>query len=305
MWIAKPLRALNSAERAAWSGIPGLPLAQSLAWADAADALRPGQVFMVFSPDEQVGGVVLSLARDGEYECVNGPCLQWEDPARAPRQLATFASAAAKIVPGFSSLALRPRWIEGARARIEPHLPVEARGWVRATTLVLDSQSPQFNARLCRTLRRADQAGIHVEVEPLIDAAGFQLRMAAFAARRGFHVPPRAWFETLARSADLTLVRATHAQAEAELLLIRSGADTHYLFGRQERRSSAPAWLSAAAVAHRAALEYAGRKGGGSYDLNGFASNLGPKDPYAGVAAFKAQFGGSIIHYEVPEFLIA
>lgn len=343
MWIAKPVSALKSDERRSWifacraqreRGID-VPLAQALTWARAAGQASAGS-FLVFSPEEGVGGIVLAGEIPGggvRFECINGPLLDWDRPESAKRQLATFAMAVSKLDRRFRSLVLRPRWMEAqAQARLLG-LPIQPYSLERAATLRIavaitdEEQLAGFRPRLRRSLRRTERQLKGVSVTPLapkdLRIAGWIGRMEEFSFSRGFSVPPQGWFETLLSDPELQKEEGLsfwmafaevgpadgHASAIAEhFLCLRDGSDqknreAHFLFGC-ERRLPGFSDLSPGALAHMEALRQLRRSGVRYYDLNGYVPGASPDHPYAGVNAFKEQFGGELIQYEIPEFRI-
>jgi hypothetical protein len=322
---------LTPEEASAWSSILAraealtrdpAPLAQSLAWGRAINAVS-GRAYAVFSPDEGVGGLVFaSLAPPTDsdaparlrFECVNGPLLAW-DQAQAPRQLATFVAAVSRLHPRFESLVARPRWREthtSSRLSLLPH-ELQPHGVARAATQRLDPRCARaaFDRRLLRTLRASEKAGIRARWEPVSSStiADFAPRAAYFARTKGFSVPPVSWFLALTQSNDDSLefarVSAEGAETGCDLLLAfhrHEPSQAHYLFGHEWRSPGARGSLSPSAIAHDFALRLCDQKGATQYDFNGFLENAPADHPYAGVSAFKAQFGGEIVRYDSPEF---
>src|SRR5690606_9161990 len=130
-------------EKDAWGGVleahsarePEVPLAQTLVWAEAIDAVH-GLAYAVFSPDEGVGGLLFS-EQGQRFECVNGPLLAWDEPSASPRQLATFAMAVSKLDRRFETLSLRPRWDRSRLAERLSHLPIAPHAIDHAATRLL------------------------------------------------------------------------------------------------------------------------------------------------------------------------
>jgi len=200
MWIAKDIQSLTNQEINLWSSIAkDLPLAQNLSWARAIAALG-GKTFLVFSPDEGVGGMVFSTSTDGaqgKYDCVNGPYLHWDNVQSAPRQLATFIMATAKLSDGFKSLSIKPRWQLGDMERRTSYLPVEVFDRSTTSTLVVPlSPSPeiQFAAlapRMRRTLSICKKEKIQTSWSPFNSdlADQFVVGMSNFGQKKHFTVP--------------------------------------------------------------------------------------------------------------------
>src|SRR4051794_445963 len=177
MWVAKSIEALTDTERDAWQKMEvGLPLAQGLCWARATQAVS-GRVFLVFSPDEKVGGIVYTVPKAGQrnlhFQCVNGPYFNWDDPHSAPRQLATFAMAVSKLDKQFGSLSIKPRWEADQTDQRLKLLPISIFSETQAATLIIpiqpsrEEQIRAFTPRLRRTLSLAWRNQIETKWEKL------------------------------------------------------------------------------------------------------------------------------------------
>jgi hypothetical protein len=327
MWIAKPLQHLSGAERAAWiqlqaelqgkSPCSEIPLSQTLAWGEAVIALG-GKAYLVFSPDEKVGGLVHSV--DGGLESINGPYLHWDHRASIARQFATFAMAMAKLSPEFSFLRIQPRWLQGQLQDRLGNLPIPPREVFEASTLqvrVRESETERLAAvtpRLRRSLSVARRSQVQVQSW---DAVGERLTefahaMKTFGKTKGFYVPEMAWLQGLiysengARREDLRFL-ITDAKAEGsrtQLLTCIQGNSAHYLLGYDQREDSAKGSVSTAAAAHFHVLSKCAEQGIATYDLNGFTDPSDLSHPYAGVSQFKSQFRGEVLRYASPQFWI-
>jgi len=323
MWIAKPLRSLSSQELSAWREIlvrqktlgKEPPLAQSIAWGHAIEAVS-GQVHVVFSPEESVGGIVFAT-RSGEavqFECTNGPLLDWDDESAAKRQLAVFATAVSRLDSRFARLVLRPRWLKGVAPRKLPIAPAAVSFAATLKIPLSHGQNPEntFTPRLRRTLRNSDRARITAQWEELTSSrlVEFALAAQAFGRARGFTVPPIFWFKALTDSSDSSLrfglvsARSPNGDMGCQLLIAYFEDEAHYLFGHEWRLPGARATLSPSAIAHRFAIHHAREAQMKSYDFNGTLESADPTHTYAGVARFKAQFGGQMVRYEVSELKI-
>jgi hypothetical protein len=325
MWISKPLAALSGDERRAWrasqerasaQGLP-IPLAQTLSWARAGEALG-ARAFAVFSPDEGVGGLVHSTVA-GLYEATNGPILDWGRPDQAPRQLATFAMAVSRLAPGFRELVFRPRWPEERRAEWMRGLPVEEAAFSRAATLQLpveasdELQAARSAPRLRRTLEMSRKRGVELRWD-VTSVEEFALGLARAGRQKGYYVPPPAFLKALsAPGLDLEL-RILEARSSGmpgrpcltRLALCLCAGIGYYLFGYDERDESVSSSLSTAVCAHFEALRLLRTRAIPLYDLNGFTDpDESPSHAYAGVSRFKAQFGGRIVRYHCPEFRVS
>lgn len=326
MWIAKPLQHLSGAERSAWIHLQErlscseIPLSQTLAWGDAITALG-GKAYLVFSPDERVGGLVHSA--EGGLECINGPYLNWDHPADVARQFATFTMAMAKLSSHFSFLKIQPRWShEVLSARLEK-LPIPPREVFEASTLQISvrrSETERLAAvtpRLRRSLSVARRAQARVQSwdADRDKVASFAGAMKAFGKTKGFYVPDVAWFQKLVgpvnpesgtQREDLRFM-ITEAQAEGsltQLLTCVHGKSAHYLFGYDQRDDLSKTAVSTSAVAHFHVLAHCAERGVATYDLNGFTDPHDKEHPYAGVSQFKSQFCGEVVRFASPQFWI-
>jgi hypothetical protein len=322
MWIAKPLQSLSGAERAAWVALQEqegeIPLSQTLAWGDSIVALG-GSAYLVFSPEERVGGVVHS-AQVGVFECINGPCLHWDDPDSVARQFATFAMAVTRLGPSFSSLRVQPRWaIDSLDERLQ-NLPIPPREVNQASTLHVRVQKSEaerlasVSSRLRRSILQARRAHVQVKswgVDPM-DIAAFSRGMKKFGQSKGFFVPDEEWLQNLVHGQEgvqreslwFFMTEATSEGAVTRLLTCIHGSVAHYLMGYEERDEQARSSISTSAAAHFHVLEQCASQGIETYDLNGFTDPSETDHPYAGVSQFKAQFLGEPVHYASPVFVI-
>lgn len=331
MWIAKPLEALTPAEKTAWRQVgASLPLSQRLCWGSAIAAVS-GKPYLVFSTEENAGGLVFGSG-DGQFECVNGPFLAWDDPGRIARQFSTFAMAVSKLDRGFRSLHVRPRWEYATLARRLAALPLEARKIDRAATWRIPLSGSREDwlkscaPRLRRSLKRSLAYQIEQRCRPLSHAEleGFVPELRKFGGAHGFTVPPLAWFSALLKAGEEDGVRfflisssLSHqgAGAEAEILVCVKGSEAHYLFGRETRAPAIGSSLSPASLVHWRAFEACVSEGVSVYDMNGYLPDWEKQrtaenqrenpHPYAGVCEFKRQFGGSVLEFAIPEFVIA
>lgn len=327
MWVAKPIRSLSNEEQEVWLQIEAhAPLSQTLGWARAIESVS-GQAYLVFSPDEKVGGIVFSTpvpsSNQMHFECVNGPLLNWDHPHSAPRQMATFAVAVSKLGPGFLSLSMKPRWEnENTNPRLK-HLPIPPTAQSQASTVVVpiqDNKDDQFrllSSRMRRSLSIAQRNQIETSWEKVTPQLlnQFVPAMKQFGESKGFTVPPKVWFETLtcqttrnpSPSYWIASSRKTENQTEVsrtQLLICFMNQKAYYLFGYETRNPGLRASVSTAVAAHWETLQRCIASGIRFYDLNGYMIDAAPSHPYYGVCRFKDQFSGSIVRYDIPEFLI-
>jgi hypothetical protein len=329
MWIAKPIHALTQEEKDSWLALEqNLPLSQTLNWAGAIEAIS-GQSYLVFSPDEKVGGLVFGIQDSPgagiRFECVNGPHLHWDNPQVAPRQFATFAMAVAQLSKRFHSLSLRPRWESHLTETRLRSLPIAPFAQTRAATSIVALQKTkkaQFDSltqRMRRTLATTWKHRVEThwqKVTPeLLDH--FVPKMIDFGASRGFTVPPQSWFQTLMLPTNSTSRQpprffiATskksldqNVDSSSQILVCIHGNKAYYLFGHETRNAQLKASVSTSASAHFESLLQCSAEGAHAYDLNGYLVNTDPAHPYYGVCRFKDQFAGKVVQYDVPEFVI-
>lgn len=327
MWIAKPLLSLSPSETDLWEKIEeNLPLAQTLVWARATEAVSR-KTFLIFSPEEKVGGIVFrspdpASPTRSRFECINGPHLHWDDALAAPRQLATFAMAVSKLDRTFQSLALKPRWVEGQLQDRLRHLPLSLFCQSQAETMIIPIQSSlelQFQAlsrRMRRNLQRAWRNEVKVRWEPLTpDSLGpFYPSLKLFGDRKGFSVPPRLWFDALLKGTSprvrfylstAFLGEDEFFETKTQILVCMRRNRAHYLFGYDERSAGARPAISTSAAAHWETLGHCLKSGIEDYDLNGYMTEIEPTHPYFGVTRFKEQFQGQVVRFEIPEFMIS
>lgn len=311
MWIAKPVAALSEAELRSFP--VDVPLAQSLAWARAIESLG-SKTYAIFDPGNGVGGIVYESST-GQFECVNGPILHWDDSTKIAAQLSTFVMAATKLSKNFRGLTLRPRWLESQLEERLSKLPIEATRIDRASTWIVpvaptqEEQLAQSTERLRRTFRRAE-ALTRVRVEswdpsPVSEALDrFVEAVSQNGREKSFSVPPANWFRSLIESdqENFLSIRAESFFSKTDLMVAIRGSAAHYLFGVTRRKADAPSSErasrdSTSTIAHFKALEELRRLGIREYDLNGFVADVTPEHPYFGVAQYKKQFGGSPVDY--------
>jgi hypothetical protein len=326
MWIAKPIQSLSSSEKEAWLMIERKsPLAQSLSWARAIEAVG-GRSYVVFSPEEGVGGMVYSSTSPTHssrttLECINGPNLDWDNPNCIARQFATFAMASAQLSQNFDSLRIQPRWnAEDTLFRLK-HLPIPPSHQNQAATLVIpiqsskDEQFSRLSSRLKRTLSSSWRNQVKTEWKKLTPdlLKEFVPSMTQFGQAHGFTVPPLCWFEALIDSpaphltfwiASARIEPSPNLYGMTQALVCIQGTKAYYLFGYDQRSEGLKASISTSAAAHWEALLRCAQFQVTSYDLNGYLIDAQPNHPYYGVCKFKEQFAGNLVQYESPEFII-
>ena len=326
MWIAKPLSALNSKEISLTLGREPSTLSQSLTWQQASLAIG-AQVYLILETDEQVGGFVHTF--DGQFfDCTNGPSLAWDQPEKASRHLATFAHAVTKLSREFKTLNLTPRWERSlASQRIET-LPIEPSEVLEAATLQVPIEKNRANQikratpRLRRTLARAERAEVETTWSQIAShqLPEFVYNMQRFGVSRGFYVPSLEWFRALVTPSSISikegisfylaeaLIRSKTSKEmilrKTQLLIALTPHHLYYLFGCDIKTTDEHC-PSTAASAHFRALEECARLGKTLYDLNGYTHPQLGEPSYRGVSLFKEQFGGEIVSYLCPQYLIS
>lgn len=349
MWIAKPLNALTPSERQQWCEAlshratqgEDVPIAQTLRWAEATECLGTPS-YLVYSPDENAGGILFEAPSpdtdDDETPilyCINGPLIDWKDPDKNTRQLATFAMGASKLSKKLKTLSLQPRWIEPAiETPTDPRLaefPVEPTAVNEAATWITPLP-PAPNARLKRTLKKSREALIETEwfdfstphesdnlkIKLSEKLSGFVSNLE-ISAEDKFYAPPLKWFQALinkstseplkfylSRSKHLSLSANSKAVFEsiAENFICVYGNTAHYFFGYENRDQTLPKAVSLSAIAHENAMAELLKLGITHYDWNGFIKDCDPTDPYYGVNEFKRQWSGELRTYVIPDFNI-
>jgi lipid II:glycine glycyltransferase (peptidoglycan interpeptide bridge formation enzyme) len=330
MWIAKPIQALTEDERSAWNAIETeAPLSQTLAWANAIQAVS-GRSFLVFSPDEMVGGIVFCAtpksSQEGSHlECVNGPILNWDNPHAVTRQFATFAMAASKLDRNFRSLSLKPRWESSQTDQRLSLLPISPTARVQAATLVVpikkseNEQFQSFHSRMRRTLSTTWKTQIETSWERVTAdlLTQFVPALSDFGKRNSFSVPPLPWFLRLTQTSEgsssqskqfwlaTSVKHDNHSVvSKTQVLIWLKGNRAYYLFGYENRASELKSSISTSAAAQWEVIRQCSRNEILNYDLNGYLIDASPNHPYYGVCRFKEQFAGQVIQYDHPEFLI-
>lgn len=326
MWIAKPLGALNTQELRLTLNRRTAPLSQTLTWQQASLSMG-ARVYLILETNEQVGGFVHTF--DGQnFDCTNGPVLEWDQPETASRHLATFAHAVSKLSPRFQSLSIAPRWESALASQRIQTLPIEPSDILEAATLQVPiektrkDQVQRATPRLRRTLARAEKAGVEtywsqVSTHQLPE---FVLNMQQFGQHKGFYVPSLEWFQALvtptaiaqdegisfflAEAAIRSNTPSQQVLRKTQLLIALTPHHLYYLFGCDVKNGNEHC-PSTAASAHFRVLEESAKLGQTLYDLNGYTHPQSGEPSYRGVSLFKEQFGGQIVSYLCPQYFIS
>jgi len=329
MWIAKPLDRLSADERALWAKFldyrkqtdDEVPLSQTLIWGSAIQAMG-GKVFAVFSPDENVGGLVVKLEDD--MECINGPLLDWENEDDILRQIATFTHAIEKCGEVFATIKLNPRWMKRYEAAFFDHVQMEPAQVQYASTYWVplhetdEEQKAALSPRIKRSLATAEKEGMTVEWKSIdvTDASLLSAIFKKFGEEKGFYIPPQKWFEALVASVnsksmekvELGWVVAKYkhpdfGSATTHLLIGVFQGVAHYLFGAEIRDEKVPSKISPSTSAHFFAMRTVHARGAWLYDFNGYVENIESGHVYKNVNDFKSRWGGQVIPYSSPEYI--
>jgi lipid II:glycine glycyltransferase (peptidoglycan interpeptide bridge formation enzyme) len=158
-----------------------------------------------------------------------------------------------------------------------------------------------FNQLWRRNIKRADKAGVTVELGRASDVPDFHRLYVETANRDGFTPRPLAYFEGMweAMTAEdehrLRLYLAKHnGNLVAAATLVRVGAHAWYSYGasstahRDVRGSNAVQWRM---------IRDALAEGCDVYDLRGITDTVDDADPHAGLVRFKVGTGAEAVEY--------
>jgi lipid II:glycine glycyltransferase (peptidoglycan interpeptide bridge formation enzyme) len=165
----------------------------------------------------------------------------------------------------------------------------------------LDQVLAGFNQQWRRNIRKAEKAGVVVEVGTEADLPEFHRLYEVTAARDRFTPRPLTYFQTMMRALsaeDPERFRLYLARHDGELLAstiwIRVGAHSWYSYGasgthkRELQPSNAIQWRM---------LSDAHAAGATVYDLRGITDTLDPADHLFGLIQFKLGTGGEAVEY--------
>lgn len=331
-WIAKPLASLSSVERTLFQEIrsSGTPLSQSLAWTDAAAAVR-GNPFVVFSKDRGVSAVFLmedsqhGAGRSGLIaECVNGPVLAWDrirGSQELNEQISMVVYALHQTHPHLESILIRPRVSESQLQFLKNHCAFPIHSVDEARTLVLDldeTESLQWGhlpSGIRSEVSRAQRAGVRaVRVPWMKGLSSFWQATREYYRDRGVFVPGEEWIRALTPESpgaipkdskiEIHLIAAEHSESSsvAELLMVIHEGTGYYLFAHERRGAGCPK-LSLNLLAQWEALRICIESGARCYDLNGVSNPQSQKemeDSFRGVDFYKRRFKGREVVYFQP-----
>nr|WP_196791413.1 peptidoglycan bridge formation glycyltransferase FemA/FemB family protein [Motilibacter aurantiacus] len=158
-----------------------------------------------------------------------------------------------------------------------------------------------FNQLWRRNVRKAEKAGVTVELGGLEDLPAFHTLYVETAQRDGFTPRPLPYFQRMwrAMSAEdperIALLLARHeGRLLAATTLVRVGRHSWYSYGasstqgRDVRPSNAVQWQM---------MRMASESGCDVYDLRGITDTLDPQDPHFGLIQFKLGTGGEAVEY--------
>ncbi len=297
-----------------------VPLAQTLAWARAAKSMGAECLWVSSTADQASGLVHAPPGEAGTLHCQNGPLLAWEEPKKAIQQFAYFAQTTARDWHALyrqrpHTLRLRPRipkpfWDTGVFETFPiPYAGVEFASTLRKIIPESDiSLQQSFSPRLQRTLRHCFTEELQTDwtaVHAISDLKLYTESLRLFSRRKSFIVPPWEWFESLSQEKQsmLYLAQVRYQGSSARAWIWIQGTEAHFLFG--ERTGPAlPGRMALGAAVQLVALQGARSQGALLYDFNGFQPEAGGLPAYASVSDFKSQFGGDVVDYAIPEFVI-
>ncbi|MDQ1668897.1 MAG: hypothetical protein QOE40_958 [Actinomycetota bacterium] len=158
-----------------------------------------------------------------------------------------------------------------------------------------------FNQLWRRNIKKADMAGVTVELGTADDLAGFHALYLETAARDGFTGRPLGYFQQMwsaMQAEDPDRLRLYLAKHDGDLVaattMVRVGEHAWYSYGasssekREVRGSNAVQWRM---------LRDAHAAGATVYDLRGITDTLDPDDPHFGLIQFKLGTGGEAVEY--------
>ena len=208
----------------------------------------------------------------------------------------------ARVVSQLRELGWRPQSVAGGFAAGQPqfnfHLPLRgADGSPRTEDDVLRGMNQLWR----RNIKKADKAGVEVDVGGLADVPAFHALYAETAERDHFTPRPASYFTTMvdalgADEPDRIRVYLAHHEGDlvAATIWIRVGAHTWYSYGasssakREVRASNAIQWRM---------IRDAMALGASVYDLRGITDTLSAGDPHLGLVQFKVGTGGEAVEY--------
>lgn len=158
-----------------------------------------------------------------------------------------------------------------------------------------------FNQLWRRNIKKADKAGVSVELGTAEDLPAFHALYLETAARDGFTGRPLAYFQQMwsaMQAEDPDRMRLYLATQEGDLVaattLVRVGEHSWYSYGasstekREVRGSNAVQWRM---------MRDSAAAGAAVYDLRGITDTLDVEDPHFGLIQFKLGTGGEAVEY--------
>lgn len=320
MWITRSFQELTSNDLRAWNTLiekhlaegTDIPLAQRLSWGAAMAGLGI-PVYLVYDPDQNIGGLLFSI--EGHLECVNGPIIHWYDKSLAHIELQEFVFHARSCGGESHELIIHPRWAKLEENTLFGHLidqPLEIHYAATLCVPIQESESlqlmhykPRLKRSLTQNLKENPQTTIRKLTPELIPELVSELKNGA---RETVYLPPLPWFMSLVENGTgdqiewLWIQVKLQSTAQTNLLIGYTRTTAYFLFGSDQRADDAPSWVSTARLAHHAAINEARTRGVLYYDFNGFKENTTDADPYHRVNQFKKDWGGQVIAYSAPKF---
>lgn len=158
-----------------------------------------------------------------------------------------------------------------------------------------------FNQLWRRNIKKADKAGVSVELGSAADLPAFHALYAETAARDGFTGRPLGYFQQMwsaMLAEDPDRIRLYLARHEGELVaattLVQVGEHAWYSYGasstdkRDVRGSNAIQWRM---------MRDSAAAGATVYDLRGITDTIDAGDPHFGLIQFKLGTGGEAVEY--------
>ncbi|MBF0298596.1 MAG: hypothetical protein HQK51_07750 [Oligoflexia bacterium] len=240
-WIAKPINKLNPEEKKQYTQLfkkfcdrgYNIPLSQTLTWGRAIYS-SAGNVLLVYKDDLSCGGIVYSL-KEGEWECVNGPLIDWKrDREEIKQELSMFIWAASKGAntaasttastgaSNFKSFSLRPRLESDWQITPEEKIafPIDKYEYTATTYLELNNLELNNNKwsinkmrpSMRRSIRRMQEEDHTIKIVPIVSLSSkdrskdknsevqiknIHNKLQIHANKKNFYLPNIKWFEGL------------------------------------------------------------------------------------------------------------
>jgi len=300
------------------------PIQQTQLWARGIEALG-GRTLWLEDSSKRLFGLLHELPSEpGILQCMHGPVLDWELPVpELSRQFALFMQDALlawneryHFVP--QTLRLKPRLLKDRWQSLTaagfsiPWSEVE-----ESSTLIkpLLADEPELfatlSSRMKRTIRGTLKADLDFYWAPFdsrLEGFDLYLQSLTFSGRRkGFRVPSVEWFKSLntpqESEACFFLAQARSQASTARAWVAIHGETAHFLFG-ETVGPKLPGRIALGAAVQWFAMNESRQLGARHYDFHGLLPQSATPNTYEGVATFKKQFNGEVLHFSHPTFEI-